>query len=85
MKGDGKRVELDNCFILAFADFLGADFGGRDLSKEGGVGVVGWHSLLLIMAVGKLVYGRTSIVCMLIVCGWHLKFSLLASQKSIVH
>ena len=81
LKDVGKRVELDGCFLLAFADILGLDFGRQDLSERGGVSVVSWHSLVLMVAVGWLVYSGVSIVCMLHLSGWHLKFSLLASQK----
>ena len=78
-----KRAGLDGCVVLAFAGVLGLDFGWRDLSERGGVGVVGWHSLVLMVAVCWRVYGGISIVCTLHLSGWRLEFTLLASQKNI--
>ena len=82
MKDVRKRVELDECFVLAFANILGLDLGRQDMSERGGIGVVSWHSLVLMVAVCWVVYGGISFVCTLHLSGWHLKFSLLASQKS---
>ena len=79
MEDGGKRAGLDGCVILAFAGVLGLDFGRRDLSERGGIGVVGWRSLVLMVAVCWCVYGGISIVCTLCLSGWRLKFTLLAS------
>ena len=81
LKDVRKRVARDGCFVLAFADTLGLDFRRRDWSERGGISVVGWHSLLLMVAVCWLVYSRISTVCTLRLSGWCLKFSLLVSQK----
>ena len=79
LKDAKKRVELDGYFVLAFADILGLDFRRRDFSGRGGISVVSWHSLVLMVAVCWLVYSGISIVFTLCLSGWHLEFSLLAS------
>lgn len=79
LEDGGKRAELDGCAVLAFAGILGLDFGRRDLSERGGVGVVSWCSLVLMVAVCWCVYGGISIVCTLRLSGWRLEFTLLAS------
>ena len=83
LEDGGKRAGLDGCVVLAFAGILGLDFGWRDLSERGGIGVVSWHSLVLKVAVCWCVYSKISIVCTLRLSGWHLEFTLLASRKSM--
>ena len=86
LEDGGKRAGLDGCIVLAFASILGLDFGQRDLSERGGISVVSWHLLVLMVAVCWHVYGGISIVCTLRLSGWHLKFTLLGgvTKKCIV-
>ena len=69
LEDGGKRAGLDGCVILAFVSVLGLDFGWLDLSERGGIGVVSWCLLVLMVAVCWCVYDGISIVCTLRLSG----------------